>query len=437
MKASQKSPVAQSLSVYGDLSTRNTTGNSNPAPRSLDELAGDFQQRLTQLDQLIAARQQQFANLPENVRQELEARSTEIQRLAADIEQIKTDLVNEARSLPHDEQHDIAAILIRNKESVDQAEIMFKRSKQVSESVTFEGIKTRNIITLAGIENKTANANAAKDITSRTAVYRPLNIIDLINWLPVEGEKAYYLRESSFNILADIIPEAQDKPESELKLGMLELSVGTIAHFIRVSKQALKNMNMLAMYIESRMAYGVRLKLEYYVVNGHTPASGQQKIFSGLLEDGNFVTVTTATDDTAIDVLNKAKYKAAATFIQPDCTILNPEDWGKIERIKGGDGHYIFGSPGAVVQPVLWGVPVVFSATMPVTKYWTGPLNYAFEGYLDENVDIIVSTEDSNNVTKNLVTVLAEVDGSGAVVIPDACVSGTLPEVVAEPPAGG
>ncbi|BBT50001.1 phage major capsid protein [Acinetobacter baumannii] len=437
MKASQKSPVAQSLSVYGDLSTRNTTGNSNPAPRSLDELAGDFQQRLTQLDQLIAARQQQFANLPENVRQELEARSTEIQKLAADIEQIKTDLVNEARSLPHDEQHDIAAILIRNKESVDQAEIMFKRSKQVSESVTFEGIKTRNIITLAGIENKTANANAAKDITSRTAVYRPLNIIDLINWLPVEGEKAYYLRESSFNILADIIPEAQDKPESELKLGMLELSVGTIAHFIRVSKQALKNMNMLAMYIESRMAYGVRLKLEYYVVNGHTPASGQQKIFSGLLEDGNFVTVTTATDDTAIDVLNKAKYKAAATFIQPDCTILNPEDWGKIERIKGGDGHYIFGSPGAVVQPVLWGVPVVFSATMPVTKYWTGPLNYAFEGYLDENVDIIVSTEDSNNVTKNLVTVLAEVDGSGAVVIPDACVSGTLPEVVAEPPAGG
>lgn len=437
MKASQKSPVAQSLSVYSDLSTRNTTGNSNPAPRSLDELAGDFQQRLTQLDQLIAARQQQFANLPENVRQELEARSTEIQKLAADIEQIKTDLVNEARSLPHDEQHDIAAILIRNKESVDQAEIMFKRSKQVSESVTFEGIKTRNIITLAGIENKTANANSAKDITSRTAVYRPLNIIDLINWLPVEGEKAYYLRESSFNILADIIPEAQDKPESELKLGMLELSVGTIAHFIRVSKQALKNMNMLAMYIESRMAYGVRLKLEYYVVNGHTPASGQQKIFSGLLEDGNFVTVTTATDDTAIDVLNKAKYKAAATFIQPDCTILNPEDWGKIERIKGGDGHYIFGSPGAVVQPVLWGVPVVFSATMPVTKYWTGPLNYAFEGYLDENVDIIVSTEDSNNVTKNLVTVLAEVDGSGAVVIPDACVSGTLPEVVAEPPAGG
>ncbi|MDC5305294.1 phage major capsid protein [Acinetobacter baumannii] len=435
MTAYQKTPVAQSLSVYGDLSTRNTNGN--PAPRSLDELAADFQQRLTQLDQLIATRQQQFANLPENVRQELEDRSTEIQKIAADIEQIKTDLVNEARSLPHDEQHDIAAILIRNKESVDQAEIMFKRSKQVSESVTFEGIKTRNIITLAGIENKTANANAAKDITSRTAVYRPLNIIDLINWLPVEGEKAYYLRESSFNILADIIPEAQDKPESELKLGMLELSVGTIAHFIRVSKQALKNMNMLAMYIESRMAYGVRLKLEYYVVNGHTPASGQQKIFSGLLEDGNFVTVTTATDDTAIDVLNKAKYKAAATFIQPDCTILNPEDWGKIERIKGGDGHYIFGSPGAVVQPVLWGVPVVFSATMPVTKYWTGPLNYAFEGYLDENVDIIVSTEDSNNVTKNLVTVLAEVDGSGAVVIPDACVSGTLPEVVAEPPAGG
>ncbi|NWK61413.1 phage major capsid protein [Acinetobacter sp. SwsAc3] len=414
----EKTPIA--------IHMRNAQGGQ---PANLDELSLQLRTQISELDALIKKKQEALSGLPDNLAEDINNRAKQIEGIASDIEQIKNDLVNQAKNLRQDEQNDIAAILIRNKDAVDQAAIMHARSKAVSDSVTFEGIKTRNIITLAGISNKVGNAADAKDIISRTAAYRPLNIIDLINWIPADSEKAVYLRETTANFLAGIIPEAEDKPESELQLGMLELSVGTIAHFVRVSKQALKNMSQLAVYIETRLAYGVRLKLEYYVVNGHTPPQGQQKIFSGLLEPLNFTTVAIHITDTAIDVLNKAKYKAAATYIQPDCIILNPEDWGRIERIKGTDGHYVFGAPGAAVQPVIWGVPVVFSATMPVGKFWCGPLNMAYEGYLDSDVTIIVSTEDANNVTKNLVTILAEMDGSGAVVLPDACVSGNLPAI--------
>lgn len=405
---------------------RNAQGGQ---PANLDELSVQLRTQISELDALIKKKQDALKDIPDNFVEEFNNRATQLAGVVSDIEQIKNDLVNQAKNLRQEDQEDIAAILIRNKDAVDQASIMYARSKSVSDSVTFEGIKTRNIITLAGISNKVGNAADAKDITGRTSVYRPLNIIDLINWIPADSETAYYLRETTANFLAGIIPEAQDKPESELQLGMLQLSVGTIAHFVRVSKQALKNMAQLAVYIETRLAYGVRLKLEYYVVNGHTPAQGQQKIFSGLLEPLNYTTVDVHLSDTAIDVLNKAKYKAAATYVQPDCIILNPEDWGRIERIKGTDGHYVFGAPGAAVQPVIWGVPVIFSATMPVGKYWCGPLSMAYEGYLDSDVTIVVSTEDGNNVTKNLVTILAEMDGSGAVVLPDACVAGQLPAI--------
>lgn len=398
-------------------------------PANLDELSLQLRTQISELDALIKKKEKALENVPNDLATDLANRAKQIEGIASDIEKIKIDLVNQAKNLRQEDQEDIAAILIRNKDAVDQASIMYSRSKSVSDSVTFEGIKTRNIITLAGISNKVGNAADAKDITGRTAAYRPLNIIDLINWIPADSETAYYLRETTANFLAGIIPEAENKPESELQLGMLQLSVGTIAHFVRVSKQALKNMSQLAVYIETRLAYGVRLKLEYYVVNGHTPAQGQQKIFSGLLEPLNYTTVDVHHSDTAIDVLNKAKYKAAATYIQPDCIILNPEDWGRIERIKGTDGHYVFGAPGAAVQPVIWGVPVIFSATMPVGKYWCGPLSMAYEGYLDSDVTIVVSTEDGNNVTKNLVTILAEMDGSGAVVLPDACVAGQLPAI--------
>ena len=179
-------------------------------------------------------------NVPDDLATDLANRAKQIEGIASDIEQIKNDLVNQAKNLRQEDQEDIAAILIRNKDAVDQASIMYSRSKSVSDSVTFEGIKTRNIITLAGISNKVGNAADAKDITGRTAAYRPLNIIDLINWIPADSETAYYLRETTANFLAGIIPEAEDKPESELQLGMLQLSVGTIAHFVRVSSKRLK-----------------------------------------------------------------------------------------------------------------------------------------------------------------------------------------------------
>ncbi|MFH3698693.1 phage major capsid protein, partial [Acinetobacter baumannii] len=85
----------------------------------------------------------------------------------------------------------------------------------------------------------------------------------------------------------DIAPENTDKKESAFTFGITQLNVGTIAHWIRTSKQGLADMPLLANYLETRMDYGVRYTLEYFVVNGHTPAQGQQKIFSGLLEDNN------------------------------------------------------------------------------------------------------------------------------------------------------
>lgn len=68
---------------------------------------------------------------------------------------------------------------------------------------------------------------------------------------------------------------------------------------------------------------------------------------------------------------------------------------------------------------------------MPEGKYWVGNLALGFDGLIREDVNITVSTEDGNNITKNLVTILAEMRAAGAVVLPEACVAGDLPEVVA------
>lgn len=429
MKALSKSTVAMALASaaiqqpkpLSDLQTRDTT--------QLDQLAVQLRDRVGQMDTLLERYRTQLSaleGLPADLAADLEARSQDVARLTGEIEDIQQKLVEGVHQRSMAEQDTIAAALIRNKDAVEFAKTMATRSGKKKESVVFEGISARNVITLKSLG---ANGSLAKNDVSRTSFQAPLSIIDLINWGSADGDVAVFLRESAFEIMADIAPENTEKAESDLEFGPVQLNIGTIAHWIRASKQVLADMTWLANYIETRMTYGVRLKLEYFVVNGHTPTAQNPKCFSGLLEADNYVEVVAAADATAIDVLNQAKYKAADSYLLPDSIILNPEDWGKIERIKGEDGHYVFGAPGAAVQPVLWGVPVIFAASMPKGKYWVGNMAIGFDGLIREDVAVTVSTEDGNNVTKNLVTILAEMRASGAVVLPDACVSGDLPTI--------
>lgn len=417
MTAYQQRPV-MTLPIYA----RNAGG------QSIDDLSKDLKDRIKTLDTMIAERQSQLVNLPENVRQELEDRTSEINRISADIAQIQTDLVNQAKTRNQNEVLTIAGILARNTESIEIARTMLEK-RQKNTSVSFDGIKARNLITLGDLGS---NYQHAKNDLNRQP-WQPLSVIDLITWAPLTTDVVTLLRETAFDLMADIVPEGALKPETNLSFDTQVLNVGVIAHWIRVSNQVLADMPMLATYIESRMAYGIRFKLEYFVINGHVPAVGQPKNFSGLMEEGNYVEVTIAAEDTELDVLNKAKYKAATSFIQPECYILNPEDWGVIERIKGEDGHYVVGVPtGIGVQVYLWGLPVRFSPAQAITKFWCGNLSIGFDGYIREDVDTRVSTEDGDNFRKNIVTVLSEMRACGGVIIPDANVAGTLPQ----PPVG-
>lgn len=436
MKALSKSTMAVAISTmanqtpapFKDLLTRDTS--------QLDQLAIQLRDRVSQMDTLLERYRDRLSaldELPDDLKTDLEERSNKIKEVAGQVEEIQQQLVDGVHERNKGQQDTIAAALIRNKDAVDYAKTMHTRSGNKKDAVVFEGLNARNVITLGGMGT---NAVFAQNDLNRTARAMPLSVIDLINWGTTQEAVAYFLRESTYDIMADIAPENTDKPESDFEFGVISLNVGVIAHWIRASKQVLADMPALANYLETRMAYGVRFKLEYYVVNGHTPAQGQQKIFSGLLEPLNHQTVTAADSDTAIDVINKAKYEAAASYVLPDSILLNPKDWGAIERIKGTDGHYIFGAPGAAVQPVLWGLPVVFAASMPEGKYWVGNLALGFDGLIREDVNITVSTEDGNNITKNLVTILAEMRAAGAVVLPEACVAGDLPEVV-DPVEGG
>lgn len=390
-------------------------GNSQS---DFETIAKQLKSRLTEVDGLIEKHQAAIASYGEadketrDALKELTAQVEQANALSArltDIEQKLVEGVLEGRN----DSNDIGALLARNEAVLDQAKAITKaRGKMVLDGE----FNVRNTIGIGTISGNASLINQQAEFQG--AVEQPLTIVELINWTPVTESLIPLLKESAHEFMADVVPEGEMKPESTLNFKVEELSVSVVAHWVRVTNQLLADMPALVAYIRGRMAYGIRLKLEYLVINGNTTS------FSGLLKEGNSVVLPAETN--AIDTVSAAKAKAFASFVPPDAVILNPEDWSKIERTKGSDGHYIFGSPGATVTPVLWGVRVIQSAGMPAGKYWIGNITMATDGYIRQDVAVELSTEDRDNFVKNLVTIRAEMRAAFGVRMPDACVTGQL-----------
>lgn len=388
-------------------------------PSDFEALAKQLKSRMTQVDNLIEKYQSAIENYDETDKEtrdalkELTVQVEQANALSARLTEVEQKLVEGVLEGRND-ANDIGALLSRNEAVLDQAKAITKaRGKMVLDGE----FNVRNTIGLGSISGNNALINhQATEFAA--AVEQPLTIVELINWTPVSESLVPLLKESAHSFMADVVPESEMKPESTLNFKVEELTVSVVAHWVRVTNQLLADMPALVAYIRGRMAYGIRLKLEYLVINGNTTS------FSGLLKEGNSVVLTA--ESNPIDTISAAKAKAFTSFVPPDAVILNPEDWSQIERTKGQDGHYIFGSPGATVTPVLWGVRVIQSAGMPAGKYWIGNVTMATDGYIRQDVAVELSTEDRDNFVKNLVTIRAEMRAAFGVRMPDACVTGDL-----------
>src|SRR5262249_1839292 len=87
--------------------------------------------------------------------------------------------------------------------------------------------------------------------------------------------------------------------------------------------------------------------------------------------------------------------------------VLHPSDLTEMRLLKDDNGEYIMGPPGDAVAPRLFGLPVVATKAMTAGNFLVGNFQQATL-YDRMEANVAVSTEDSDNFRKNLVTLLAE-----------------------------
>lgn len=236
-----------------------------------------------------------------------------------------------------------------------------------------------------------------------SGAFRTLRIRDVLPFGTTSSNLVEYTRELAFTNNAAETAEAATKPETALTFELVSAPVKTIAHWLKLSKQVMDDAPALASYVDTRLRYGVELRIDQQLLNGN--GSGQN--IGGLTKVGNHTAFTPVSGDNAIDSINRAIYAVAAADYNATAIIINPADWGAIERTKTTDKAYVFGAPQSLA-PTLWGLPVVATNTMQSGKFMVGAMDVAAQVWNRQGVTVEMSEADDTNFQKNLVTVRAE-----------------------------
>jgi HK97 family phage major capsid protein len=243
--------------------------------------------------------------------------------------------------------------------------------------------------------------------------FLPLTLESFLPSTPTNSNAVEFTRENVFTNNAAEVAEGAQKPESVLTWTLVNQPVATVAHWIKISKQLAQDNAALAAYVNTRMAYGVNLRVEQQLVAG----DGAAPNISGILDAGNFtahgytnaaITAISATLKKLV-LIRKMIADSWLAGYPADAILLNPGDWATIEielmTTAGGQTLYSVSEAGV---PRLFGLPVIQSIGMTADQVAVGAFGQAYMIHNREGVTIEMSESDGDNFTKNLITVRAE-----------------------------
>lgn len=250
---------------------------------------------------------------------------------------------------------------------------------------------------------------------------RPLKIRDLLASGTTNTSLIEYAQETGFTNNAAVVTEGSTKPSSDLTFELKAAPVRTIAHLFKASRQILDDAAGLQSYINARATYGLALTEESELLTGDgTGAHIKGLVPSATAYNAAFV----ASNKQRIDTIRLAILQVFLANYPATGIVLNPTDWAQIQLLKDSQQRYLVGDPINGNTPQLWNLPVVESISMTATEFLVGNFQAAAQVFDRMEVEILLSTENSTDFEKNMVTIRAEERLALAIYRPEAFIHG-------------
>jgi HK97 family phage major capsid protein len=235
--------------------------------------------------------------------------------------------------------------------------------------------------------------------------FGPLTLRQVLRSIPVTSNMVNSLREATWTNSAAEVSQGAAKNESDVTFEQYNVPITTVAHWIKISNQLLADAPAVVAYIESRLRDGLAQRIEAQLINGN----GTSPNLSGLTDTGNFTAYTASSDDLLVDAINRIKYTMWAAGNVPDTVIVNPADWGAMERTREGanSGMYLYGMPGANAGMNPFGLNIVISNYLQAGKIIVGRMSDSVVLY-NRSGAVVEMGYVNADFTNNLITIRAE-----------------------------
>ncbi|EKS7553348.1 phage major capsid protein [Salmonella enterica] len=265
-----------------------------------------------------------------------------------------------------------------------------------------------------------------------TAPRQRLFIRDLIAPGRTSSPAIFWVQQTGFTNKAAVVPENTQKPYSDIAFATKITPVTTIAHMFKASKQILDDFAQLQSTVDAEMRYGLKYVEEQEILFG----DGTGVHLHGIVPQASaFSAEFRVEQQNGIDDLRLAMLQAQLARFPASGHVLHFIDWAKIELTKDTLGRYILANPSGLTGPTLWGLPVVATEAAAFKgKFLTGAFNAGAQIFDREDANVVISTENTDDFEKNMISIRCEERLALAVKRPEAFVYGSF---TVPAPAGG
>lgn len=184
---------------------------------------------------------------------------------------------------------------------------------------------------------------------------RPIQVIDTIPGGQTTQAAIVYMEETTVTDAAAARSEAGAYAESTLALTEQTSNVRSIGTSLPVTDEQLEDVPAVRSYLNMRLPFLVRRKLDSYLLTG----TGVAPQLTGINSWSGIQTQAKGSDPVP-DAIYKAMTLVRVTGrANPNVVYLHDNDWQSIRLLRTADGIYIWGNPSEAGPMRIWGLPVV------------------------------------------------------------------------------
>jgi HK97 family phage major capsid protein len=247
-------------------------------------------------------------------------------------------------------------------------------------------------------------------------VTTPIQLTDLIPQTTTSQTAVTYMEETTFVNNAGAIAEGGPYPESALGLEEKSSPVRKVGTWIPITDETLEDEPRARSYINNRLPFMVRQRLDALLMSGNGTAPNLR----GILNTTGIQTQAKGGDPTP-DAVYKAITKIRVNALaMPNATVWHPNDWQEVRLLRTTDGIYIWGSPSEPGPARIWGLPAIENFGITEGTAVVGDFANYTELAVKRGIDVQISNSHSDFFTHGKQAIRCDIRAAFVVYRPSA-----------------